>query len=72
MRGKIKKVLEVSKGNLTYKSGKKKGNDENFVALFYFIISATLIAPFSWSAQIPLPVSDRGIFQHLRIFHTCL
>ena len=69
----MKKVLEVSKGKFTYISCKKKGNDENFVALFLFsIIYATLIVPFSWSAQTPLPVSDRGIFQHLRIFHTCL
>ena len=45
--GKIKKLLEVSKGNFTYISCKKKGNDKNFVALFYFLIYATLIAPFS-------------------------
>ena len=61
----MKKVLEISKGKITYISCKKKGNDENLVALFLFsIIYATLIVPFSWFAQTSLPVSDRDIFQH--------
>ena len=69
----MKKALEVSKGKFMYISCKKKDNDENLVALFLFsIIYATLIVPFSWFAQTPLPVSDRGIFQHLQGCQSCL